>query len=373
MKYLFPLVITGIAFIGFILFNHSFHPNKDLLGHKAYINKKPIQMHDAVKSLSIAPSQKQPVPIKGPDFLINRIAEVVHKEPSELTEPDLLHITSLFINISENHTPFDISLISSMKNLSNLSVYGSNFKKIDFLTKLPHLKDLSLSNNQLKEPFPLPNNFGKLSNLDSLYLNHVKGNSLNQLATLTTLKQLSISDSHMTTLKPLEHLSGLINLNLFNDHIQSIASLSGCKNLVSIQLINNDIKKISSLSKLLKVQTLLLNGNHISDITPLKGLPNLHVLSLEGNPIGDISPLKQQHINELVISRTKVDSLNTVKTLKHLRRLDMNGLSITSVKPLSDLPNLHEVYLDKNKVTDWKWLKAKKPHLVIGGHPTSAY
>jgi Leucine-rich repeat (LRR) protein len=104
-------------------------------------------------------------------------------------------------------------------------------------------------------------------------------------------KELYLWDNNITDISPLAGLTNLTELDLEVNKISDITPLDALTNLSKLYLWDNNVSDISPLAGLTNLTELSLWGNNISDITPLAGLTNLSKLSLAENIVSDISPL----------------------------------------------------------------------------------
>ncbi|TAE13949.1 MAG: hypothetical protein EAZ95_10295, partial [Bacteroidetes bacterium] len=155
-----------------------------------------------------------------------------------------------FICAGGDRDRFEISDITALKELKNLTWFG-------------------LHTNQIADIIPLK----ELKNLTKLYLHN------NQIANII----------------PLKELKNLTELALANNQIINIASLKELKNLTKLHIFLNQIVDITPLKELNKLISLYISFNQITDITPLKELKNLTDLWFVKNPFYEKLPA---HIKE---------------------------------------------------------------------------
>eukprot|EP00826_Nyctotherus_ovalis_P043706 TRINITY_DN4638_c0_g1_i2.p1 TRINITY_DN4638_c0_g1~~TRINITY_DN4638_c0_g1_i2.p1 ORF type:complete len:205 (-),score=37.01 TRINITY_DN4638_c0_g1_i2:554-1168(-) len=141
-----------------------------------------------------------------------------------------------------------------LKMITELVVSDVKIVEFEDLDGLIKLKDLNLSNNQVKDVTPLL----VLKELRALNLS---SNLLSQLPTLTFahLQSLNLSYNLLTNTKGLSRLKKLNYLNLSSNAIERIEELGGLTELKHLDLSSNKITKIDGLSTLLRLEELSLN------------------------------------------------------------------------------------------------------------------
>lgn len=169
-------------------------------------------------------------------------------------------------------------------------------------------------------------------------------------------------NADLGNLKYLPFLETLVVCWQDNVSLQSIAELQYLKNL---SLLNNHISDISPLSKLTGLEKLALGWNNIRDISPLKGMENLVSLGLWNNQIKDISAVSQlTQLQYLDIANNQIASLDAVADLHNLQEFWANGNQITSLSPLDSDGVLRILMIADNPLEDFETWKDAHPNLV---------
>ena len=98
---------------------------------------------------------------------------------------------------------------------------------------------------------------------------------------------------------------------------------------------------------------------NISNLTGLESATNLKKLDLEGNSISDISPLKDlENLTKLRLGKNRrISNVSPLKDLENLTFLDLDGNQISDISPLKDLKNLTWIDLDGNQISNVSPLK----------------
>lgn len=147
------------------------------------------------------------------------------------------------INFSSSKNLRDLSLLSELKNLQNLTFY----------------------NTQISDLLPLSHLF----NLRRLSCNYTPVRDLSPLSGLINLEILDVSKTHISDLSP---ISGLINLQ-------------------ELRLSETQVSDLSPLSKLDKLSVIDCFISKVSDLFPLQKLTNLRLLYCGNTQVKDLSPI----------------------------------------------------------------------------------
>lgn len=141
---------------------------------------------------------------------------------------------------------------------------------------LPALQDLSISGGSVRGLSAL----GRLPVLAELWFSHTRLENLAPLADLKTLHLLSFVGGGIADFSDLAGLSGLTDLRISDCPVEDLRFLAGYTTL----------------------EKLTVTGTEIYDISPLAGLHSLTELTLSDNPnLGNLRPLAGLHGLELLI------------------------------------------------------------------------
>ena len=247
---------------------------------------------------------------------------------------DVWEITSLKLSL---HDSFDLADISELKNLRELSIDAgsdnSTLKNLSLLSSLTNLEELTLGGPSLQDLSPLANmdrldklvltgdsitditplkSLKQLTQL-SLYANNLR--DISSLSSLNNLSHLVIKSRAMLNLEALSSLTNLEGLEISQCSVNDIKPIGNLTNLISLELMGMELQDISPLSKLKKLENLNLYDNNISYIEPLKELKNLKELYIHWNPIStpDIMLLKAALPNTNIVSDEK-ESIAVINT-----------------------------------------------------------
>ncbi|NGM19472.1 leucine-rich repeat domain-containing protein [Roseomonas stagni] len=215
-------------------------------------------------------------------------------------------------------------------SLKKLNISGSNFRSLDFLTELIALEELSLGEVEVQSHFtwnsaPLRHLAG-LTHL-AVYNNENFGvDSLKDLTRLHTLKleQTGIHDlTELATLRTVRHLS--IAGNAAHDFMP----LSNMTELRSLKLSNTPVTDLRALSKLQKLETLNLCNTNVRDLRPIAQLPNLKSIYF----------LESDAIDEAMVSAfTAMAPQVRIVRNAHAYHADTLSVAAIAFQPYEELP-----------------------------------
>ncbi|HEX3022061.1 MAG TPA: Ig-like domain-containing protein, partial [Lachnospiraceae bacterium] len=233
----------------------------------------------------------------------------------DITENDMLKISSLFINSKKVNT---LEGIQYAKNLKSLTLVSTSIEDISQLAGLTQLNSLSIGSNKIK--------------------------SISSLSNLVNLTSLSASDNLIKDISPLSNLTKLTSIDLTRDKINDISALRNLTNLDSLSLGQCDITDIIVLSGLTKLTSLRMNYNYISDITPLIGLVNLTTLDLADNLIDDYTPLASlPKLQNLDISGNHLRDFSKYTLFNDNIKINFWGLDQTKAEIVAFLNKADEI------------------------------
>ena len=246
----------------------------------------------------------------------------------------------------------DLTPLSELEQLAELTLWGQQVSNLAPLEKLVSLKKLSFGPNRLDQT-----------------------TDLSVLRNLVNLTELGIHHNRIVDLSFLEPLRDLQILKLEQNRISEISVLENLKKLSHLGLNDNLINDISALSDLPDLNWLELQNNRITDITPLIENQNLKgTLKIHGNPLANtaqmthIPALRQRGIDishdriseqAVVFKEAKLENAIrqvlqtpvaplTQADLLRLTELDASALDIVDLTGLEYCPNLTKLKMSWN-------------------------
>ena len=287
---------------------------------------------------------------------------------------DLQHMIFLEKLTIENGVPTELSNISGLDSLTDLSITNTTVSKemLDTIAALPALKNLTLSNCGISNiaalekatslvTLNLSNNLvyeltplSGMNQLQELTLSHNTIADLAPLAACKALTKLDISSNVVSTLAPISSLTGLTHLNANTNVITTLGEIGSLQALTELDLSNNQLTDVSALASCSGLTKLNIATNKLTSISKLADLVALMHLDFSYNEVSEIPAFpKDCALVTIVGSNNKISSLSPLSGLQHLNsvRMDYNT-EISSVEPLANCPVLFEVNVFATRVTD---------------------
>lgn len=176
-------------------------------------------------------------------------------------------------------------------------------------------------------------------------------------------------------------LTRMENLGISDCGVSDISFLAGLSNLTFLQISDNTVKDLSPLAHLKSLKTLYIDNNPITDLTPLYGLSNLRTLSMKGVDVrpdaldalraalpncsvyadeaeDEVRELRlggrsfMSDVTELNLGGLGITDISVLSACTKLEKLDLRDNDITDISPLVELPNLKWLCIWNNQVSD---------------------
>ena len=222
-----------------------------------------------------------------------------------------LTIKMLLKNRAKLH-PF--SRLAKLRKLYLNGQYGHKFGFHDLspLSSLTGLQQLSVSSTRVSDLSPL----SSLTKLQQLSISSSLVKDLTSLSSLTELQLLQVSETHVNDLSPLRGLTELQQLYLSRTKVRNLSPLSGLICLKQLYVSNTQVDDLAPLSMLTKLQQLKISETKVSDLSPLSHLTELQRLYAFNTEVRDLSPLTNlSGLQNLYIWDTHISDLSPIKTL----------------------------------------------------------
>ena len=178
--------------------------------------------------------------------------------------------------------------------------------------------------------------------------------SLTGLEAATRLERIEFRHNAISDLSPLTGLTQLNNIKLRGNRITDVSPLADLVNVDWLGLEENEITDLSPLRRLIKLNGIGISGNPVSNVSPLASLTSLEGIAAWNTPISDFSPLaKLPRLRWIEFGEDRfVSKIPSLKGLKTLRRLEINGCNFSDLSPLAELTQLQWLTLVNNVISD---------------------
>lgn len=248
---------------------------------------------------------------------------------------DLFSVTLSGLNIE------NITGISSYPQLRWLTIQDcTGLKDLNDLAKLTSLTNLTLSNLSISDLSPLAN----LTNLEKLGVSFCPVTDISPLANMPALESLNISSTDVTSLP----VGGTTSVTTFScggiaSHLTDITNISGwLGENASIDFSLLEITDLSGIEKVGSLRTLNLAGSKVSNesLRYLKDLSIREVL-LDSTTITNVSGLAgNTGIEEIYLQGSTVSDVSALATCTALKKINISGTAVTDISALAACPSL---------------------------------
>jgi len=218
-------------------------------------------------------------------------------------------------------------------------------------------------------------------NLTQFHCSHNEIASLEPVGSLVSLRRITFCHNRICDISPLVSCQELRDIELRDNPIKSFVPLAGLPHLHTLEISGDQVAQFHGVKSLDRLRYLKISGNFES-LALLPELPSLQILKIQccyatdmagierfqnlrnlwavGNKFRSITPLAAcTKLTHVVLSGSPFRDLTPLATLIELRSLHMKECDIVDVKPLYALPALHEVWLEKNPVSEDEASKLK--------------
>lgn len=272
---------------------------------------------------------------------------------SEFTVPaeaenleDLALLTRLTkLTVRDRDIP-SLQFLAGMTSLEELVISGCHIRGgLETVATLPSLRKLTLSDCGLSTVAVL----APAKNLTHLDLSNNAIGNLEPLAEMTVLEVLDLSENAVSDLSVLSGLSALAELNLSRNSVSSIAPLVACAGMTKLDISYNRVADLGALGNMTRLVSFRAASNRIESIAALASCTRLRELDISHNTVADLSPISgMAELTTLNFSRNAVTALPRLPEGCALQTVYGEYNLLTDVSALGGLANLNYVYLDYN-------------------------
>lgn len=264
-------------------------------------------------------------------------------EPVTLTDPvmealvreKLMFGTDTVIYTSDLWTIEEMTVPAEVSDLSDLAL-------------MTHLEKLTITDRQI----PSLSFLSGMTSLTELDLSGCRiGEGMNVIGTLPSLQKLVLRDCSLSTIADLSNALMLKHLDLSNNAIGDISALSGMTALEWLNLSENAVGDLTTLAGLPQLKFLNLSHNAISSVAPLTSCPAIAELDISYNSISDIAAVgNMSGLTHFYAAHNAISSVGALANCSALAELDVANNAITELSALSGLGNLRELDFAHNAV-----------------------
>ena len=284
-----------------------------------------------------------------PDPVLNDVVrQMLQKPTGPLTEQDLLGLTNLTA-ISRGIS--NLQGLGAARNLQTLVLDDNHLTNSSFSNELANLTSLTvldLSENSFTD-LPLP---AGLTNLTKLRLENGKLTHFDLLGGLTSLRELYLGFNHLSNLTVPEDATNLSVLSVYQNQLTNLTLPQNLQNLSQLNLDGNQLSHLVLPSGLTKLVALMLGNNQLARFAVPADMTNLQVLRMNDNPITNLTlPMGLEHLSFLYLPRTQFRTLSLPAGLTNLTALDLTDSQLTSLTLPPDMTQLFEFFVGGNPLT----------------------
>ena len=213
-----------------------------------------------------------------------------------------------------------------------LHIRNHQIEHLDDLSGLSKLETLDLTGSRI-DPDRLAS-LASISSLRELILSNCSLSDISGLSAVTMLTGLDLSKNSVRNLDALSSMYQLEKLDLSHNAVVGLEALSDLYNLRELDVSHNSVTSLAPLSTCLKLSHLEASTNLLTDVTGMDRLPLLEYLSVEYNKLTDVSPLT--HCTELVELSVSNNQITDLSALSNMAKLDILDFSYNAVEALPE-------------------------------------
>jgi hypothetical protein len=277
-----------------------------------------------------------------------------------------------------------IADLSPIRNLNKIEVLDVSNTLLNDLSPLQYstsLRELNLSGTLVQNLTPL---FG-LENLERLYLNNTNPSDFKQLTKLPALQDIRLSGVNIPDLNFVMEIPRLQTLMISNTAVADLSPLSGHPGLIQIFCDNTPISTLEGFGAVPNLRRLYMDNTRVSVAETNRFRqknPGVLIIYQSDNlklwwdnlpafwksiflgyvKINGKEPNKEElaeigYLNEINLSANPlINSLEALRPLIFLQRLDFSHTEVESMDPLSDLRDLRIINASHSQVSDLRSL-----------------
>ncbi|MFO0156501.1 MAG: leucine-rich repeat domain-containing protein [Alphaproteobacteria bacterium] len=238
----------------------------------------------------------------------------------------------------------------------------NTFSDVGVISSLSELRELHIEGTQVSDLTPIKN----LLLLQHLDCSDPQVSDLTPIKGLLQLQHLDCSLTQVSDLTPIKGLLQLQHLRCRGTKISDLTPIKGLLQLQHLDCIDTRVSDLTPSTGLLQLQRLYCSLTQVSDLTPIKGLLQLQRLYCSDTRVSDLTPIAGLFDLEYVDAENCSVGFvpNTIKNLKKLALLDLSQNKIKRLpRELGELGALETLSIEGNPLED------PLPELIAPGHP----
>ena len=199
----------------------------------------------------------------------------------------------------------------------------------------------------------LPPQIAGLTALEGLELTDTQVSDLTPIAGLTALESLELAGTQVSDLAPIAGLTDLQSLDLAGTPVSDLAPIAHLTSLERLYLAGTQVSDLASIAGLTYLEDLCLDHTRVGDLAPIAGLTALEDLLLRGTPVSDLAPIADHaYLKRIFIGGTPVQDLAPLTGLTDLGVLDLGGTQVRDLAPIAGLTALKILILSGTQIRD---------------------
>lgn len=261
---------------------------------------------------------------------------------------DIRHMAFLEKLTIQNGVSEGLKHISSLSNLTSLSITNTSVpvEVVESIATLPSLKALTLSGCSLTSIAPLE----KATGLTFLDLSNNAIRDIRSISVMTALTEVYLQNNAIVDISPLASNTALTKADLSHNAITTLAPITSLTALTWLDANTNAITTLGEIGTLTALNYFSVSSNSVTDISQLSACTALTHLYIASNSIGNISALTSlENIEELDFSHNQVSELPDWSSSCALVTIDGSYNAISSLRRLGGLRNLNVINMDYNE------------------------
>ena len=331
------------------------------------------------------------------DSLAMVYVKAVKIDSNKLYNSILAIINKKSIDLSGSETVSNLNPLSKLSSLISVNISNTQINDLTPLRNLNNLEELDISGTLVSSLAPLK----YATKIKSLKMAKTLINDLSLVSGFTSLEILDISQTPNDNMVSVKDLINLHDLRFSGIKVSDLKPLSGLTNIELLYFTKTPVTDLSPLKSLSKLQVLFCDDSKVKDLNPVGGLPDLKRIYCDNTGVDrqmasqfmqkypeilviyasdelnkwwstlpvewknvfsfysklDNSPTTEQlHRLSMIDSidikgRTSVTSLEPIKMLKQLKKLDCANSGISDLSPLTGITDLIFLNFSNTKVT----------------------